>query len=173
MAITQGLAPVATVTDANGMVSVVGDVTYPITAYDVGLVDVDGGETWTQQTTAETNKYEGVVGSASTGTFIAVSQNGTNRVFRSTDNSQTWSAIGSLPTTGLFYDVTLHNNRFVASIVNTDPKIIYSDDDGLTWTACATSPSGWVYEIASDGTTIVSVGNNLQRFSRSLDGGEN
>lgn len=93
------------------------------------------GDTWSGYTSAENNNIFAV--NAGGSTYIAVAGNGTYRVQRSTNAGQSWtgitSGVGSYNWQAVDYSPTL--DIWVA--VSADGYIMYSDDDGLTWTTIA------------------------------------
>ncbi len=94
---------------------------------------------------------------------------GSQYVYRSTDNGTTWTNIANKFPDKVYY-VHGHGN-FIFAIVGVN-AIYVSADDGITWTAkpSVAVPSGAVLSLVSDGTTLYAVSNRNVVF-KSVDNG--
>ncbi|MDZ7744295.1 MAG: hypothetical protein U5K77_00835 [Candidatus Saccharibacteria bacterium] len=115
---------------------------------------------WTLHTAAEQNYWESVT--YGNGTFVAVADNGTNRVMTSPDG-ETWTAHAAAEANG-WQSVTYGNGTFVAVADNGTNRVMTSPD-GETWTAqTAAEQNSWgsvtygnnqFVAVSSDGTNRV------------------
>jgi sugar lactone lactonase YvrE len=91
------------------------------------------GITWTSRSAAEANNWSEVT--YAKGTFVAVSNNGTNRAMTSTDGV-TWTARSTPGSDDAWQSLTYGNGNFVSASYS---NVMYSTD-GTTW---AIRPGGW------------------------------
>jgi len=106
----------------------------------------DGGETWTVADTGLNNNLWNDItwGEVGGGTFVAVSNDGANKIATSTDG-ETWTA-RTEPTSHVMRSVTFGNGIFIAVGDNgvIDGRVLRSDDGGITWTdKTAVSLNNW------------------------------
>jgi outer membrane protein OmpA-like peptidoglycan-associated protein len=113
------------------------------------------GTTWTARSATEANFWSSVT--FGNGTFVAVSNSGTNRVMTSSDGI-TWTA-RSVPASP-WTSVTYGNGVFAAVAGSGN---IMTSPDGITWTARGTSTDSWS-GIAYGNNTFVAVGMGTTNF---------
>ena len=121
------------------------------------------GITWTARNAAEANQWSSVT--FGNGTFVAVSNSGTNRVMTSTDGI-TWTA-RNVPASS-WTSVTYGNGVFVA-VAGFGTDRIMTSPDGITWTPRGSSTDSWD-AIAYGNNTFVAVGMSTNRVMTSTDG---
>ena len=121
MAITIGLAPVATEIDANGMVATAGDVTYPITPADVGA----GSFVATDQIYIDHDKPNGVISAGLNGGALF-------DVYAPSTSGESWSEY-STPAPSVWNDVVYAGGQFVV-VGRVVTPLIMTSPDGITWT---------------------------------------
>ena len=121
------------------------------------------GTTWTARSAAEANQWSSVT--FGNGTFVAVSNSGTNRVMTSTDGI-TWTA-RNVPASS-WTSVTYGNGVFVA-VAGFGTDRIMTSPDGITWTPRGSSTDSWD-AIAYGNNTFVAVGMSTNRVMTSTDG---
>lgn len=121
------------------------------------------GITWTARSAAEASFWSSVT--FGNGTFVAVSNSGTNRVMTSTDGI-TWTA-RNVPASS-WTSVTYGNGVFVA-VAGFGTDRIMTSPDGITWTPRGSSTDSWD-AIAYGNNTFVAVGMSTNRVMTSTDG---
>ena len=127
------------------------------------------GLSWTSATEAERNSWASVT--YGDGKFVAVAENGTNRVMYSADG-ESWSNENVSVPDSTWYSTTYGGGKFVAVANNGTYAAMYSTD-GITWTA-ASAPSGaWTGVAYSDGTYVAVQRSNTPHVMYSTDGGAN
>jgi hypothetical protein len=91
----------------------------------------------------ENNTWEDIA--FSNGVFVAVSSDGTNRVMRSTDNGNTWTAIAASQANSWRSVAGDGTNKFVAVSSDGTNRVMLSTDGGQTWAnQSAASAAGWI-----------------------------
>lgn len=100
---------------------------------------IDNGLNWASIAEPATLQWTAVKANPVTGIVIAVASNGVgNQIARSTDRGATWGSIAE-PVNDTWSDVQFGNNVFVAVANSITKNLMYSLDDGATWTASFTS----------------------------------
>jgi hypothetical protein len=116
------------------------------------------GVTWESSASGASERLHALTWSESRGLFVAVAANG--GILRSADGLE-WQEVSS-GTSSWLRGVTSNESYIVA--VGTGGVIMYSDDDGITWSAAAsTGTSDWLVAAAWSGS--------LSRFVAAGDGG--
>jgi len=122
------------------------------------------GTSWSAVAAAEPNQWRSVA--YGNGVWVAVSDNGTNQVMRSTNNGETWTAVPEAEPNE-WASVAYGNGVWVAVSVNGKTQVMRSTDNGATWTPHAAPAANrwtsvahgngvWV-AVSSDGTTTNTV----------------
>ena len=138
-----------------------GNNLFVASAYDSIMTSPDG-ITWTARTAVTgTNLWYSVV--YGNGTFVAVSQGGTNRVMTSPDGT-TWTA-RTATETNTWNSVTFGNGLFVA-VSGDGTNRVMTSSDGITWTAKnVASTNGWSSAVYGNGIFVV-VANSASGLDR-------
>jgi hypothetical protein len=122
------------------------------------------GTTWTARSAAEANQWSSVT--FGNGTFVAVSNNGTNRVMTSTDGI-TWTP-RSVPASS-WASVTYGNGVFVA-VAGFGTDRIMTSPDGVTWTPRGSSTDSWAGITFGNNTFVAVASMGTNRVMTSTDG---
>jgi len=122
------------------------------------------GTTWTARSAAEANQWSSVT--FGNGTFVAVSNNGTNRVMTSTDGI-TWTP-RSVPASS-WASVTYGNGVFVA-VAGFGTDRILTSPDGVTWTPRGSSTDSWAGITFGNNTFVAVASMGTNRVMTSTDG---
>ena len=122
------------------------------------------GTTWTARSAAEANPWSSVT--FGNGTFVAVSNNGTNRVMTSTDGI-TWTP-RSVPASS-WASVTYGNGVFVA-VAGFGTDRIMTSPDGVTWTPRGSSTDSWAGITFGNNTFVAVATMGTNRVMTSTDG---
>jgi outer membrane protein OmpA-like peptidoglycan-associated protein len=122
------------------------------------------GTTWTARSAAEANQWTSVT--FGNGTFVAVSNNGTNRVMTSTDGI-TWTP-RSVPAS-TWASVTYGNGVFVA-VAGFGTDRIMTSPDGVTWTPRGSSTDSWAGITFGNNTFVAVASMGTNRVMTSTDG---
>ncbi len=122
------------------------------------------GTTWTARSAAEANQWTSVT--FGNGTFVAVSNNGTNRVMTSTDGI-TWTP-RSVPASS-WASVTYGNGVFVA-VAGFGTDRIMTSPDGVTWTPRGSSTDSWAGITFGNNTFVAVAAMGTNRVMTSTDG---
>jgi hypothetical protein len=104
------------------------------------------------------------------GVFIAVSDDGTDRVMLSTDRGGTWSTL--VVALENWYSIAYGNGVFVAVAYNGANRVMRSTDDGATWTtALAAEMNSWLSVAYGNGVFVAVASDGTNRVMRSIDYG--
>ncbi len=122
------------------------------------------GTTWTARSAAEANQWSSVT--FGNGTFVAVSNSGTNRVMTSTDGI-TWTP-RSVPASS-WASVTYGNGVFVA-VAGFGTDRIMTSPDGVTWTPRGSSTDSWAGITFGNNTFVAVATMGTNRVMTSTDG---
>ena len=122
------------------------------------------GTTWTARSAAEANQWSSVT--FGNGTFVAVSNSGTNRVMTSTDGI-TWTP-RSVPASS-WASVTYGNGVFVA-VAGFGTDRIMTSPDGVTWTPRGSSTDSWAGITFGNNTFVAVASMGTNRVMTSTDG---
>ena len=122
------------------------------------------GTTWTARSAAEANQWSSVT--FGNGTFVAVSNSGTNRVMTSTDGI-TWTP-RSVPASS-WASVTYGNGVFVA-VAGFGTDRIMTSPDGVTWTPRGSSTDSWAGITFGNNTFVAVAAMGTNRVMTSTDG---
>ena len=122
------------------------------------------GTTWTARSAAEANPWSSVT--FGNGTFVAVSNSGTNRVMTSTDGI-TWTP-RSVPASS-WASVTYGNGVFVA-VAGFGTDRIMTSPDGVTWTPRGSSTDSWAGITFGNNTFVAVAAMGTNRVMTSTDG---
>jgi len=122
------------------------------------------GTTWSARSAAEANQWSSVT--FGNGTFVAVSNNGTNRVMTSTDGI-TWTP-RSVPASS-WASVTYGNGVFVA-VAGFGTDRIMTSPDGVTWTPRGSSTDSWAGITFGNNTFVAVASMGTNRVMTSTDG---
>jgi outer membrane protein OmpA-like peptidoglycan-associated protein len=122
------------------------------------------GTTWTARSAAEANQWSSVT--FGNGTFVAVSNYGTNRVMTSTDGI-TWTP-RSVPASS-WASVTYGNGVFVA-VAGFGTDRIMTSPDGVTWTPRGSSTDSWAGITFGNNTFVAVASMGTNRVMTSTDG---
>jgi hypothetical protein len=124
--------------------------------------DPNLGAIWTAVPAAEASNWRWVA--YGNGVFVAVANDGTNRVMRSEDDGQSWTAVPAAGASN-WLSVAYGNGVWIAVASDGTNRVLRSEDDGVTWTAvAATEANSWwsvaygnnrFVAVASDGTNRV------------------
>ena len=125
-----------------------------------------GQDGWNAVAAPEANSWQSVI--YGNGTFVAISQDGTNRVMYSTDGI-TWTA-ASAPEANSWSGVTYGDGKFVAVSVDGTNKVMYSTD-GITWNAASgIANGGWTSVTYGNGKFVAVTPSGTNRVMYSTDG---
>lgn len=130
------------------------------------------GAAWTARTATEVNTWRSVA--YGNGVFVAVSQDGTNRVMRSVDGGSTWTpSTTGVPGLHQWSAVTYGNGVFVAVASSGATRVIRSADGGATWTPVTVVASPWAAVTWGNGAFVAVASGTTPGFlvMQSLDGG--
>lgn len=129
---------------------------------DGGLIST-GDTAFTSRTSGTTDDIRCVA--ANGNTVIAGTTNGLRR---SADGGVTWASVHTLPLSEVVFCVSYDavRARWYAAANNADENLIYSDDDGLTWTALdvvGNATNGCVFVVARGTVALVvpNLGNTI------------
>ena len=122
---------------------------------------IDG--TWVQRTSPEANSWRGVA--YGSGYYVAVAQNGTNRVMRSSD-AITWTA-ASAAAANQWQSVAFGNGVFVAVSQDGTNRVMRSTTAGASWTSVNVPAYSWG-TVLWTGSKFVAFASN--RMMESTDG---
>jgi hypothetical protein len=127
------------------------------------------GKNWSAIAATEANSWQSVA--YGNGVWIAVSETGTNRIMRSTNDGLTWSAIAA-PGSSFWASVAYGNGVWVAVSTFGATQIMRSTDNGLTWSAITIAESNQWQSIAYGNNTWIAVGIiNPNQIMRSTNDG--
>jgi hypothetical protein len=111
----------------------------------------DWGVTWQEVAILEQNKWQSIC--FGNGTFIAVSNNGSNRITYSTDNGVTWQ-VSRAPALSSYNKITFGGQSFIATADTGLVRIVASTDNGITWNGLDfTETYAWNY-VTYNGTSF-------------------
>ena len=125
------------------------------------------GLSWSSRTASQANTWRSVA--YGNGTFVAVSEDGTNRVMTSTDGI-TWTARTAAAAND-WYSVCYGNSLFVA-VSLTGTNRVMTSPDGITWTSRSAAASNfWISVCYGNGTFVaVSITGTGNRVMTSTNG---
>jgi hypothetical protein len=124
------------------------------------------GITWTARAAAEANVWYSVT--YGNGLYVAVSNDGTNRVMTS-PNGITWTARAAAEA-NTWFSVTYGNGLYVA-VSNDGTNRVMTSPDGITWTARAAAEANTWYTITySNGLFVAVAQSGTNRVMTSPDG---
>jgi hypothetical protein len=132
------------------------------------------GSSWTAVAAAEANPWQSVA--YGDGVFVAVAQDGTNRVMRSVDGGLTWSAVAATEAKlwrsvaygdGVF--VAVAPSQLLAGVV--EDLVMRSVDGGVTWSKVSVPRSPWTSVAYGAGVWVAVARSGTNRVMRSVDGG--
>ena len=127
------------------------------------------GVTWTAVVAAEQNAWRSVA--YGNGVWIAVSQGGTNRVMRSTNDGVTWTAVVAAEQ-NQWFSVAYGNGIWVAVAIDGTNQVMRSIDDGVTWTTVvAAEQNGWISVAYGNGVWVAVAISGTNRVMRSTNDG--
>ena len=127
------------------------------------------GTSWSAVAAAEDNSWRSVA--YGNGVWIAVADNGTNRVMRSTDDGATWSAVAATEANS-WYSVAYANGVWVAVAGSGTNRVMRSTDDGVTWSAvAATEANPWRSVAFGNGVWAAVSNTGANQVMRSTDDG--
>jgi hypothetical protein len=126
------------------------------------------GITWTGQTSASSNNWDGVT--YGNGLFVAISFTGTgNRVMTSPDGIN-WTTRKS-PSDNLWTAVTYGNGLFVAvAITGPSDQRVMTSPDGINWTGRTSPTNAWTSVTYGDGLFVAVAESGDNRVMTSPDG---
>ena len=129
---------------------------------------IDDGESWNTITPPEANSWTSVAYGNSV--WIAVSNTGTNRVMRSTDNGLTWATVSV--TAAPWFSIKYGNSVWIAAGGASSTEIMRSVNDGVSWTNIAAPEAGTYYSIDYGNSVWIAISSNgANRIIRSVDNG--
>ena len=99
------------------------------------------GQTWTAITAPAANQWMAVAYGA--GTFVAVSNTGTERVMTSSDGTNWTLRSSAVAAAGNWTNIEYDNGRFIALGTSTGTNRVMTSLDGITWTAGTMSAYNW------------------------------
>ena len=124
------------------------------------------GTSWSTQSATEANGWRGLA--YGKGLFVAVSDDGTNRVMMSTDGIN-WSA-QSAAEANAWNGVTYGNDLFVA-VASDGTNRVMTSPDGTTWTArSAAEANNWIFATYGNGLFVAVSTSGTNRVMTSPDG---
>ena len=127
------------------------------------------GTSWTAVAASEANSWVSVA--YGNGVWIAVANNGTNQVMRSTDDGVTWTAVAAAEANA-WRSVAYGNGVWVAVANNGTNQVMRSTDDGVTWSAVAAAEAnGWNSVAYGNGVWVAVSFDGTNRVMRSTDDG--
>ncbi len=131
-----------------------------------GEICPPGGEVWTARMAAEENQWHSVT--YGNGLFVAVSDDGTNRVMTSPDGI-TWTPRSAAEQNG-WRSVTYGNGLFVA-VAESGTNRVMTSPDGITWTArMAAEQNLWLSVTYGNGLFVAVAFDGTNRVMTSPDG---
>lgn len=104
------------------------------------------GITWTSRTAAEANTWQGVTWSPDLSLFVAVANNGTNRVMTSPDGINWTSESASEANNWISVEWSSEMALFVA-VANSGTNRVMTSPDGETWTARSAAEANTWYDL--------------------------
>ena len=122
--------------------------------------------------------YRGVVSTmilTSKATLLAgINEAGANKVYRSSDNGNTWNPVLSVNGTVLSFGIDSTQGRIYIGVdppLNSDPSMYYSSDDGITWNVLQ-APNTYILSIVvtSPGNIFLGTYNGIYK---SINSGQN
>jgi hypothetical protein len=128
-----------------------------------------GGSTWSTHSATAAISWRSIA--YGSGVWVAVSQDGTNRVMRSEDDGVTWTSVAAAQA-NQWLSVAYGDGVWIAVSFNGTNRVMRSEDDGVTWTAVAAAEAnGWLSVAYGDGVWVAVAFDGGSRVMRSEDDG--